>query len=49
MKLPRIAIPEIDQDMTFYRDAVRAVGMEPVLVSVQTEQLHLKVQQEYLD
>ncbi len=49
MKLPRIAIPEIDQDMTFYRDAVRAAGMEPVLVSVQTEQLHLKIQQEYLD
>ena len=49
MKRPRIAIPEIDQDMTNYTRALFAAGMDPVVISVQVEQLKLRVHQEYLD
>ena len=49
MKRPRIAVPEIDQDMTNYTRALFAAGMDPVVISVQMEQLKLKVLQEYLD
>lgn len=49
MKRPRIAIPEIDQDVKNYTRAVFAAGMEPVVISVQAEQLQQKLQQEYLD
>lgn len=49
MRRPRIAIPEIDQNVTNYTRAVLAAGMEPVVISVQTEQVQQKFQQEYLD
>ena len=49
MRRPRIAVPEIDQDMTNYTRALFAAGMDPVVISVQMEQLKLKVLQEYLD
>lgn len=49
MKRPRIAIPEIDQNIKNYTRAVLAAGMEPVAVSVQSEQVRQKFQQEYLD
>lgn len=47
MNRPRIAIPEIDQDMINYTKAVQAAGMEPVVISVSSEQI--QVPQEYLD
>lgn len=49
MKRPRIAIPEINQDVKNYTRAVLAAGMEPVVISVQTEQVRQNYQQEYLD
>lgn len=49
MRRPRIAIPEIDQNVKNYTSAVLAAGMEPVVISVQSEQVHQKFQQEYLD
>lgn len=49
MKKPRIVIPEINQNIQNYMNAVRAAGMEPVAVSLQSEQLPQTYQQEYLD
>ena len=49
MDRPRIAIPEIDQDVRNYTAALFEAGMEPVVISVQTEQIHRQYQQEYLD
>lgn len=49
MKRPRIAIPEINQNVTNYTRAVFAAGMEPVVVSIQSEQIQQQFQQEYLD
>ncbi len=49
MKKPRIAIPEIGQNVTNYTKAVSAAGMEPVVISVQSEQIFPAYQQEYLD
>ena len=49
MKLPRIAIPEIDQNVTNYVNAVKAAGMEPVVVSVQSRNSVQSNHQEYLD
>lgn len=49
MKNPRIAIPEINQNVKNYVNAAAAAGMEPVVISIQTEQLSSKEQQEYLD
>lgn len=49
MRRPRIAIPEIDQNVDNYTRAVFAAGMEPVVISVQLEQVQKKYQQEYLD
>ena len=49
MRRPRIAIPEIDQNVKNYTSAVFAAGMEPIVISVQTEQMQQKYQQEYLD
>ena len=46
---PRIALPEINQDVRNYTRAIYAAGMEPVVISVQTEQIDNKYQQEYLD
>ncbi len=37
MRRPRIAIPEIDQDVRNYTRAVFAAGMEPVVISVQSQ------------
>ena len=45
----RIALPEIDQDVRNYTRAVNAAGMEPVVISVETHQIHSGYQQEYLD
>ena len=49
LKRPRIALPEIDQDVRNYTRAVYAAGMEPVVISVETHQTHCGYQQEYLD
>lgn len=49
MRRPRIAIPEIDQNVKNYVNAVFAAGMEPIVISLQTEQVNQKFQQEYLD
>ncbi len=49
MRRLRIAIPEIDQDVKNYTRAVAAAEMEPVVISVQWEQVQQKFQQEYLD
>lgn len=49
MRRPRIAVPEIDQDVRNYTRAVMAAGMEPIVISVQSEQVHQNYQQEYLD
>lgn len=49
MNLPRIAIPEIDQNVTNYVNAVKAAGMEPVVVSVRSSNSTVSYQQEYLD
>ncbi len=49
MGSPRIAIPEINQDVRNYTGAVAAAGMEPVVISVQSEQMKKNYQQEYLD
>jgi putative glutamine amidotransferase len=49
VKIPRIAIPEINQNVRNYTKAVSAAGMEPIVISVQSEQIQQKYQQEYLD
>jgi putative glutamine amidotransferase len=49
MRRPRIAIPEIDQNVRNYTRAVREAGMEPIVISVQSMQIRQKYQQEYLD
>lgn len=49
MRRPRIAIPEINQDVRNYTRAVSAAGMDPIVISVQSEQVQQKYQQEYLD
>lgn len=49
MRRPRIAIPEIDQNVKNYTRAVLAAGMEPIVISVESEQVQQKFQQEYLD
>ena len=49
MRRHRIALPEIDQDVRNYTRAVNAAGMEPVVISVETHQIHSGYQQEYLD
>ena len=49
MQKPRIAIPEIGQNVSNYANAVRAGGMNPVIISVQKEHIHRSFQQEYLD
>ena len=49
MKKPRIALPEISQNMTNYVRAMLASGMEPILISVRSEQSREHYQQEYLD
>ena len=46
MLRPRIAVPEIDQNVKNYTAALYAAGAEPVVISCRTEKLH---QQEYLD
>ena len=49
MRRPKIALPEINQDVTNYVRALTAAGMEPVLISVRSEQIMNQYQQEYLD
>jgi putative glutamine amidotransferase len=49
MRKPRIAIPEIDQNVGNYVSAVHAAGMEAVVISVRTEQIRNAYQQEYLE
>ena len=49
MKKPRIAIPEIDQNVGNYVNAALAAGMDPTVVSVQTHQVDSRYLQEYLD
>ena len=49
MDKPRIALPEIGQDVTNYTHALFEAGMAPVLISVKKTQLEERFQQEYLD
>lgn len=49
MRRPRIAIPEINQNIENYTRAVYAAGMDPVAISLQEEQLPASFQQEYMD
>ena len=49
MSKPRIAIPEIDQDVRNYTRAVTASGMEPIVISKEHQQVRCGYQQEYLD
>ena len=49
MRRPRIVIPEINQNIRNYINAVIAAGMDPVAVSLQAEQIPQTYQQEYLD
>ena len=49
MNRPRIAVPEIGQNVMNYKGALQAAGLDPVVISVQDEQLQNGVQQEYLD
>ena len=49
MRRPRIAIPEIDQNVKNYARAVYEAEMEPIVISVQSKQIRQQFQQEYLD
>ncbi len=49
MRKPWIALPEIDQNVANYVNAVSAAGMEPIVISRQSIQIHEAAQQEYLD
>ena len=49
MNIPRIALPEINQNVENYTHALHAAGMEPVVISVQSQHIKQTVQQEYLD
>ena len=49
MDKPRIAVPEIGQDVSNYTHALIEAGMAPVLISVKKTQLEERFQQEYLD
>ena len=49
MKRPRIAIPEINQNIENYTRAAYAAGMDPVAISLQEEQVPVSLQQEYMD
>ncbi len=46
MYRPRIAVPEMDQNVRNYTAALRAAGADPVVISSRSEKNH---QQEYLD
>lgn len=49
MDKPRIAIPEIGQNVKNYIAALHAAGMEAVVISIQEKQIVEQYQQEYLD
>lgn len=49
MRRPRIAIPEIGQNVSNYTKAVSAAFMEPVVISMQEANIEKSVQQEYLE
>ena len=49
MSRPRVAIPEIHQDVSNYTRAMYAAGMDPIIVSVQSIQMKKNTQQEYMD
>lgn len=49
MRSPRIAIPEIHQDVKNYVSAVRGAGMEPVVVSAVKEPVRAQSRQRYPD
>ena len=49
MYRPRIAIPEIYQNVSNYTNAMYAAGMEPIVVSVQTAHAARSSQKEYMD
>ena len=49
MKRPKIALPEIGQDVSNYTAALIAAGMDPVVISVSEEQIIRSRQQEYQD
>ena len=49
MYRPRVAIPEINQNVSNYTAAVYAAGMQPVVISVQDHQVAAHYQQEYMD
>ncbi len=49
MRRPKIAIPEIGQNVRNYTKAVSAAFMEPVVISMQEANIEKSVQQEYLE
>ena len=49
MTRPRIALPEINQNVENYTRALFAADLEPIVISVQSENTMQTVQQEYLD
>ena len=49
MKRPRIAIPEMNQNLSNYFNALSAAGMEAVAISVRTGQEQQKDPQDFLD
>ena len=49
MRRPRIAVPEIGQDVTNYTRGLFAAGMEPVVISIEKENTGRAQHQEYLD
>ena len=49
MYRPRIAIPEIHQDVSNYTNAMYAAGMNPIVASVQSAHSELSSQKEYMD
>ena len=49
MTRPRVAIPEIHQNMVNYTRAMEAAGIDPLVVSFQSIQIEKPSQQEYID
>ena len=49
MKRPRIAVPEIHQDISNYTRAMFAAGIDPIVVSVRSAQLEPGGYREYMD
>ncbi len=49
MSQPKVLIPEIHQDVTNYTNALRAVGIDPFVVTIPSAQEKCPVQKQFLD